>query len=95
MSELNQAGLVIRSLGEADCVVWDEFVKESPDATFFHLSGWRTVVSRIFKHRTYYVYAQREEKVVAVLPLVEIRSFLFGHSLISSPFAVYGGRCRR
>jgi len=35
--------------------------------------------------------AERGNKMSGILPLCEIRSRLFGHSLVSLPFAVYGG----
>ena len=27
---------------------WDRYVRESPDATFFHQLGWRWLVERVF-----------------------------------------------
>jgi FemAB-related protein (PEP-CTERM system-associated) len=70
---------------------WDAFVRGHPDATFFHLAAWRQVIVRAFGHRTYYLVAERAGDVVGVLPLAHIRSALFGQSLISVPFCVYGG----
>ncbi len=35
--------------------------------------------------------AEEEGRIVGVLPLVRIKSLLFGHSLTSTAFAVYGG----
>lgn len=70
---------------------WDEFVSACPEATFFHRAGWKTVIERAFGHRTYFLYAEVDGKIEGVLPLAEIRSLLFGHSLASLPFCVYGG----
>ncbi|ADE16289.1 FemAB-related protein, PEP-CTERM system-associated [Nitrosococcus halophilus Nc 4] len=70
---------------------WDEFVEAHPEATFFHLSGWREVLERAYGHATYYSYAEQDGKVVGVLPLGRIRSRMFGDALISTPFCVYGG----
>jgi FemAB-related protein (PEP-CTERM system-associated) len=70
---------------------WDAFVLTCPQATFFHRAGWQTVLSRVFGHQTYFLYAQVDGDIKGVLPLGEIRSRLFGHSLTSLPFAVYGG----
>ena len=71
---------------------WDEFVITAcPEATFFHRAGWQTVIERAMGHKTWYFYAEAEGVIQGVLPLVEINSVLFGHSLSSLPFCVYGG----
>ncbi|MCW5573975.1 MAG: FemAB family PEP-CTERM system-associated protein [Steroidobacteraceae bacterium] len=70
---------------------WDAFVRAHPDGTFFHLSGWREVLRRAFGHRTHYLVALAGGEVRGVLPLAEVKSLLFGHALVSTPFCVYGG----
>ena len=70
---------------------WDAFVESCADATFFHRSGWQRILRDVFRHETYFLYAESEGQIVGVLPLARVRSFLFGHSLVSLPFAVYGG----
>jgi FemAB-related protein (PEP-CTERM system-associated) len=70
---------------------WDAFVESCPEATFFHRAGWKNVIERAFGHRAHYLMAERNGIIVAVLPLTEIKSRLFGHSLVSNAFCVYGG----
>ncbi|MGD9597454.1 MAG: FemAB family XrtA/PEP-CTERM system-associated protein [Steroidobacteraceae bacterium] len=70
---------------------WDAFVRGHPDGTFFHLAGWREVLGRAFGHRTHFLLARTNGRVSGVLPLAEVKSLLFGHSLVSTPFCVYGG----
>jgi FemAB-related protein (PEP-CTERM system-associated) len=70
---------------------WEAFVMACPTATFFHRAGWQTVLREVFGHATYFLYAHRGGEIQGVLPLGEIKSRLFGHSLTSLPFAVYGG----
>jgi FemAB-related protein (PEP-CTERM system-associated) len=81
----------IEILTFADYKLWDEYVKTHPEGTFFHLSGWKTVIENSFSHQCYFLIAKRSEEVIGVLPLVEIKSRLFGHALVSTPFCVYGG----
>lgn len=69
---------------------WDTFVRDAPAATFFHRSAWRGIIEGL-GHRCHYLYAERGGRITGILPLAEIRSRLFGHSLISTPFCVYGG----
>lgn len=74
-----------------DNASWDAFVMSHPKATFFHRAGWQRVLARVFRHETHYLYAQTHGRVTGVLPLAHVRSLLFGSSLTSLPFAVYGG----
>ncbi len=82
---------VIRTVSDADGAAWDEFVAGHADATFFHLWGWREVITRAFKHPVHYLIAEDAGKVLGVMPVVRVRSRLFGDTLTSLPFAVYGG----
>jgi FemAB-related protein (PEP-CTERM system-associated) len=66
-------------------------VQTAQHATFFHRAGWKTVLERAFGHSTYFLYAEESGKIVGVLPLAQIKSVLFGNSLSSLPFCVYGG----
>ena len=81
----------VRALAPGEAALWDAFVLRCPAATFFHLSGWQRVVERSFGHRTHYLLAERDGEIRGVLPLVHIKSRLFGSSLISNAFCVYGG----
>jgi FemAB-related protein (PEP-CTERM system-associated) len=80
-----------REFSEADTVAWDAFVSAHPQGTFFHLSGWRTVLQRAFGLRTHFLLAERDGAIAGVLPLARVKSLLFGHTLASLPFCVYGG----
>ena len=81
----------VRSFAEVDSARWNEFVFACPGATFFHRIEWRGIMHEVFRHRTHYLLAERDQRIVAVLPLAEVKSRLFGHALTSLPFAVYGG----
>lgn len=82
---------VVHELTPADYARWDAFVLGCPEATFFHRAGWQEVIRRAFGHRTYFFYAEVNGEIQGVLPLAEIKSLLFGHSLSALPFCVYGG----
>lgn len=71
---------------------WDAFLDASPQASFFHLSGWQRVIRQSFRHDTYFLYAETASaEVLGVLPLAHVSSRLFGKSLTGLPFGVYGG----
>lgn len=81
----------IRRLDTATDAAWDRFVDGCGDASFFHRAKWRDVIQRAFKHKPHYLYAENNQQITAILPLFHVRSLLFGNSLISMPFCVYGG----
>lgn len=83
--------LSIRSFEGKDKPHWDRYVETSPAGTFFHLSGWREVIAEVFGHQAEYLAAWEDEQIVGILPLVHLRSRLFGNALASTPFCVYGG----
>lgn len=88
-------GLRVRQLQDDDGARWDAFVASCPQATFFHRAGWAQVIRQAFGHETLFLMAERDGEIEGVLPLARIRSWLFGHSLISLPFCVYGGIAAR
>lgn len=70
---------------------WEAFVMACPRATFFHRAGWQRIIREVFRHRTYFLYAEAGGEILGVLPLGQVKSRLFGHALTGLPFAVYGG----
>ena len=83
--------LIVRTARDSDADAWDAFVLGLPEATFFHRFGWKRVIEQAFGHRSHFLLAERAGRIEGVLPLAEVKSRLFGHSLVSTPFCVYGG----
>ena len=83
--------ITIRLLDSGSARAWDAFVHSMPLGTFFHRAAWAKVIETAFRHRPYFVFAERDGSITGVLPLVQVKTLLFGHSLVSSPFCVYGG----
>lgn len=81
----------VRSFKPQDAKQWDSYVDNHPSGSFFHLTGWITVIKEVFGHKPHYLVATQQQEIVGVLPLVQQKSMLFGHSLVSTPFCVYGG----
>jgi FemAB-related protein (PEP-CTERM system-associated) len=90
-SEMRREEIAVKVLAREDEPRWEAFVERCGEATFFHRAGWREVIETVFRHRTHYLYAELGGEMVGVLPLAEVKSWLFGHSLVSLPFCVYGG----
>jgi len=91
MTETFGAEYRVRLLDDASEGRWDAFVDACPEATFFHRAGWRRIIEGSFGHACHYLYAEKNGAIAGVLPLAHIRSWLFGKSLISNAFCVYGG----
>ncbi|WP_405242508.1 FemAB family XrtA/PEP-CTERM system-associated protein [Lentisalinibacter salinarum] len=85
----------VRELSPVDYSRWDAFVQAHPEATFYHLSGWKEVIGGHLRHPTRYLYVERDGQMEGVLPLARVKSWLFGDALISLPFLVYGGPVSR
>ncbi len=87
--------ITVRYYNDSDRAIWDEYIMRHPEGTFFHLSAWKEMVERSFGHKSYYLIAEEEKgisrEIVGLFPLVTIKSILFGKSVVSLPFATYGG----
>jgi FemAB-related protein (PEP-CTERM system-associated) len=82
-----------RQLATGEEAEWDRFVMSSPSGTFFHLSGWRSLVGDILGHRYFCLVARRDNRITGVFPISWVRNRIFGDCLVSLPLAVYGGIC--
>lgn len=83
--------LAISELDVRQAGDWDAYVQAAPEATFFHLSGWKSVIESSLGHRCHFLMARAGGRVRGVLPLVHVRSRFFANALISTGFTVHGG----
>ena len=70
---------------------WDRFVEQHPRATIGHLRAWGGVIREAYGHEALPLAALLEGELVGLLPLVLVRSRVFGDRLVSMPFLDYGG----
>jgi serine/alanine adding enzyme len=89
--EQNSADIEIVRCGENEKNAWDAFVENAPNGTVSHLYGWRRIISAAYGHKSFYLMARKGESVVGILPLIWVKSRLFGNTLASMPFQDYGG----
>lgn len=68
--------------------LWDAYVRRTQGAGFFHLSGWRNVITRTYGHETRYLIARDGDEIRGVLPLFVIRNRLLGTSISTPPGAI-------
>jgi FemAB-related protein (PEP-CTERM system-associated) len=70
---------------------WDAFVDAQPEATIFHRAAWAKIIGGVYGHDCPFRMARRDGRIVGILPLVHVKSALFGNALISTGFGVRGG----
>jgi FemAB-related protein (PEP-CTERM system-associated) len=70
---------------------WEAFVDTSEGASFYHRWEWRDINQRHLGHRSCYLAALHEGRIVGVFPLVQVKSRLFGNIGCSMPFVNFGG----
>jgi Acetyltransferase (GNAT) domain len=68
---------------------WDEWIHAHPEATSFHSTGWARVLSATYGHRPFYIRILSEGKTAALVPLMEVRSWLTGSRGVCLPFTDY------
>ena len=71
--------------------LWESFVNARGDAAGYHAWDWQRVFTRAFGHECVYLMARSGARVEGILPLVQIKSLIFGNTLTSLPFLNYGG----
>jgi serine/alanine adding enzyme len=77
---------------EGDADGWDAALKGLQGSSFCHRLGWRAVMEDALGHETFWWAARNGSgALVGLLPLVRVRSRLFGDYLVSMPFLNYGG----
>ena len=85
--------LTVTAAGDRDRADWERYVSSHTGASGYHSWAWREVFERTFGHACFYLVAREtgDGGIKGVLPLVEIRSWLFGRTMTSLPFVNYGG----
>jgi FemAB-related protein (PEP-CTERM system-associated) len=92
-SELQQlvAEPTVAIATNADSDAWEAFVLEHRDGTVFHSWLWNDILAKTFRFKPHYLIARCGARIVGVLPLMEVKTLLFGHSLVSLPFCSWAG----
>ena len=70
---------------------WQDYVSANPDASLYHLLEWKSIMEDCFGHKTYYLLATEGGEVKGLLPIVFIKSRIFGSIFCSMPFLNFGG----
>ena len=89
MSEAS--GVHITLLGD-EASEWNAYVSNNPSASVYHRAEWRNLIHETFGHEGYYFVARdKNSRLKGVLPLIRLKSRLFGDFMVSMPYFNYGG----
>jgi len=70
----------------------NNYVNNTDNTSLYHLTEWCSLINHVFKHDTYYFYAKSvSNEIIGILPVVRIKSKLFGNYMVSMPYFNYGG----
>ncbi len=71
---------------------WNRYVADHPGGHFYLRSDVVSDIAALGNHKHHFFYAHRDDgSLCGVLPLVEMRSRLFGHFAVNLPYVNYGG----
>ena len=71
---------------------WDRFVDANGDGTIYHTLAWRSVVETALGYDPHYLCAQDDTgRIHGILPLVRLKSLVFGNFMVSLPYVNYCG----
>lgn len=80
---------------DSDAGDWNRLLEAQPDSNFYQRYEWRRINREQLGHESHYLVARAGGEVTGILPLVFVRSRLFGRILCSMPFVNFGGPCAR
>ncbi len=71
---------------------WNRYVESTPAASLYHHAKWKSLIHNVFGHECYYFYARNNNgEIIGILPLVRLKSRLFGDFMVSMPYFNSGG----
>jgi Acetyltransferase (GNAT) domain len=66
---------------------WDRLIVSHPDCSFFHSTNWAKVLTKTYGHQPAYLRCSEGGELIALVPMMEVRSPLTGHRGVCLPFA--------
>lgn len=92
MSRAMQNSTSLNSVVELDHTDprWMQLISSHPEANIFHHPTWISLLADCYRYRpSLLALIGQEDEIVAGIPLMELRTLLGGHRLVSLPFSDY------
>lgn len=81
----------IMPLGD-DSAEWNSYVSDNSAATIYHRAEWKELVEKSYGLESHYLLARYPNNNIAgILPLIRLKSLLFGDYLVSLPYFMCAG----
>jgi len=68
---------------------WDDMLLKTPGASFFHSSHWTRVLNQSYGYKPLYFSEIKGNRLITLIPVMEVRSVLTGRRGVSLPFTDY------
>jgi len=70
---------------------WNRFVEHHSAGKIYHLHEWRELIHKLFGHESYYLLSEDNSGgITGILPIIRLKSRLFGDYMVSMPYVNYG-----
>ncbi|QSP96547.1 FemAB family PEP-CTERM system-associated protein [Marinobacter salinisoli] len=70
----------------------EQYVASHPAGSIWHLPAVTSFIESTYRHKVRYFFAaDKSDQIVGVLPVVQLKSALFGNFMLSVPYFNYGG----
>jgi hypothetical protein len=76
-------------LNPGDIPTWNDSLLSHPDHSFFHTSNWADTLHRAYGYQPLYFMTEEQGDRPAVLPVMEVNSWITGKRGVSLPFTDY------
>ena len=91
-STLKDYSTVTVSLLGGELNEWNTYVNSNPAASVYHRAEWRDIIRKTYGHEgSYFLARDADSNIVGILPLIRLKSRLFGDLLVSMPYFKTGG----
>ena len=87
---MSNNSLTIFLAQDSDQKKWDQYANAHPESSPYHLFAWKRAVEEAYGHKAMYWYAEENEQIVGVFPLIHFRIPLLLSELNSLPFCDVG-----
>jgi hypothetical protein len=68
---------------------WDKLIIKTPGYSFFHSSSWAKTLNDSYQYTPIYFTLFKDDRIVALIPCMDVSSVLTGHKGVSLPFSDY------
>lgn len=86
--------MIVRTADQRDSNAIEEYIERAEGASLYHRYRWCSVIENCFGHKCHYLVCVGDGgSIRGILPLVHMKSMMFGNFIVSMPYFNYGGVC--